>query len=295
MFQAHNPAQHTFDWYCNLIGVNQNNFARAARRLQGIVKQTREDYQSPFGKNFAYGQTSFQHGYLLAYFPYYIEPLYHTLKTANLPQYFFTKERLHVSFFGGGPCPEALGLAAYLREHAPNLSTVDISIFDREENWNTIQKGLLPQMLPYYSPEKTGYSIQNHDCNVITCGTGQCSNGSRVTGSDLVIAQNFLSEVQRDSDRTVDTFEKIVRRSNCRYLVFVENNYGKNKELLNMINQRLWSKKLSTGLANIGYQHTRPNFTLPRVLQENLFTGESGLMEKKNVKFYFMVIEIARA
>jgi len=294
MFQEHNPAQYTFDWYCNLIGANQSNVVQAAERLQGIVKQTREDYRSPFGKSFAYGQTSFQHGYLLAYFPYYIEPLYHTLKTANLPERFFAKDRLQVSFFGGGPCPEALGLAAYLRESAPNLSAVDISIFDRENTWNTVQQGLLPQMLPHYAAGKTRYSIQNHNCNVAACDAGKCSNSSEVTGSDLIIAQNFLSEVQKDGDRTVDTFEKIVRRSNCRYLVFVENNYGENKELLDMINRRLWSKGLSTGLAKIEYQHTRPNFVLPRILQENLFTGESGLMEKKNVKFHFMVIEIAR-
>ena len=127
MFQVHNPAQHTFNWYCNLIGAQQNDTAPAAERLRDIVKKIQKDYTSPFGIKFPYEQQSFQNGYLVAYFPYYIEPIYHVLKSANLPDELFSKDNLQVSFFGGGPCPEALGLAAYLREKAPNLKSVDIS------------------------------------------------------------------------------------------------------------------------------------------------------------------------
>ena len=294
MFQAHNPAQHTFDWYCDLIGATKNSAAISARRLRGIVKEIREGYRSPFGTRFPYGEQLFQNGYLVAYFPYYIEPLYHVLKSANLPEDLFAKKNLQVGFFGGGPCPEALGLAAYLQEKAPNLQSVDISIFDREQNWKAIQQDLLPKMLPTYAATKTKFSIHGRQCNVVKCDGNKCTNGKTITGSDLIIAQNFLVEVQENRDAAINTFEGIVRRSNCRYLVFVENNYGKNKEMLNIINHRLYSKGLSVGLAKIDSEVIRPNFTLPEVLQKNLFTGESGLIARKNVKFHYMVIEIAR-
>ena len=295
MFQAHNPSQRTFDWYCDLIGATQNNAASAARRLRGIVKEIRKGYRSPFGIRFSYGQQLFQNGYLVAYFPYYIEPIYHVLKSANLTEDIFGKEKLQVSFFGGGPCPEALGLAAYLREKAPNLQSVDMSIFDRENSWNIIQQGLLSEMLLDYAAPETEFSIQGRQCNVIKCNGSKCSSSKAITGSDLVIAQNFLAEVQTDSEAVINSFEGIVRRSNCQYLVFVENNYDKNKEMLNFINRRLYSKGLSVGLAKIGYTEIQPNFILPEVLRKNLFIGANGLIAKKYVKFHHMVIEIARS
>ncbi len=295
MFQVHNPAQHTFNWYCNLIGAQQNDTAPAAERLRDIVKKIRKGYTSPFGIKFPYEQQSFQNGYLVAYFPYYIEPIYHVLKSVNLPDELFSKDNLQVSFFGGGPCPEALGLAAYLREKAPNLKSVDISIFDLENSWNTIQQGLLPEMLPDYAAEQTSYSIQSRSCNVAKCDAMKCSNSSAIAASEIIVAQNFLAEVQTNYDTTIDAFEGIVRRSNCRYLVFVENNYSENRGMLDIINHRLYSKGLSTGLAEIDYNEICPNFTLPDILHNNLFTGESGLIAKKYVKYHSMVIEIARS
>jgi len=295
MFQAHNPAQHTFKWYCDLIGTTENNAATAAKRLQNIVRGIRNGYKSPFGIQFPYGRQSFQNGYLVAYFPYYIEPIYHVLKSANLPDELFSKDNLQVSFFGGGPCPEALGLAAYLREKAPNLKSVDISIFDLENSWNTIQQGLLPEMLPDYAAEQTSYSIQNHSCNVVKCDAMKCTNSSAIAASEIIVAQNFLAEVSNDCNAAINTFEGIVRRSNCRYLIFVENNYSENRGMLDIINRRLHIKGLSTGLAEIDYNEICPNFALPDVLYGNLFTGESGLIAKKYVKYHSMVIEIARS
>jgi len=263
--------------------------------LRDIVKKIRTGYRSPFGTKFSYEQQSFQNGYLVAYFPYYIEPIYHVLKLANFPDELFNKDSLQVSFFGGGPCPEALGLAAYLREKAPNLRSVDLSIFDREVSWNTIQQGLLPEMLPDYAAEQTSYSIRNRICNVEKCDAIKCSNRSAIAASEIIIAQNFLAEVQTNYDATIDAFEGIVRRSNCRYLVFVENNYSENRGMLDIINRRLHRKGLSTGLVEIGYDKICPNFTLPDVLHKNLFTGESGLIAKKYVKYHSMVIEIVRS
>ena len=297
MLYTHNPAQHTFNWYCNIIDAKNNNSSRsmiAAKGLKNSVRKTREGYQSPFGITFPYDQESFQNVYLVAYFPYYIEPLYHVLKAANLPEELFSSDSFRASFFGGGPCPEALGLAAYLREKAPNLQSVDISIFDRENSWNTIQQGLLAEMLLDYAASDTKFSVKGRQCNVTKCVGNKCSSGNTVSGSDLVIAQNFLAEVQTSREATIETFEGIVSRSNCRYLVFIENNYGKNKEILNLINHRLHIKDLSAGLAKIGYNEIRPNFPTPNILSRYLYENADGLRARKTVKYHYMIIEIKR-
>ncbi|MEA3543655.1 MAG: hypothetical protein U9R69_00380 [Thermodesulfobacteriota bacterium] len=294
LYQTHNPLQLAFNFYCNRIDATEHQIIEGVERLRDTVKGIRKGYNKPIGKNFPYGEESFQNGYLLAYFPYYIEPIYHVLKSANLPDDLFDKEGLKVGFFGGGPCPEALGLAAYLREKAPHLRSVAISIYDREMSWKAVQQGLLPQMLPHYAAKKTDYIIQDRKCDITTCNFAKCKHSSSITGTDLIIAQNFLAEVQGDCNKAIDTFEGIIRRSNCRYAVFVENNYNENKNLMAVLSRRLVSKGFSTKVANVTFKEIRPNFALPKVLQNHLFTGESGLMAKRNVKFHSMVIEIER-
>jgi hypothetical protein len=241
-----------------------------------------------------YGDSTFQNGYLVAYFPYYIEPIYHVLKQAELSEKLLAKKNLRISFFGGGPCPEALGVSAYLKEEAPNLQEVKISIFDREKNWNSIHQEFLAKMIPDFSGE-VRYSIQSRSCNLSACTPNMCSSSQSSVGSDLVVAQNFLSELQSNSEQAIEAFEGIVRRSRCQYLVFVENNYQENKGLLRLINQRLHEKGLSCGLAEINKNIIRPNIALPDILQHNLYTGEDKLIAKRNVKYHSMVIEIERA
>jgi len=183
-------------------------------------------------------------------------------------------------------------LAAYLRENAPELDAVDISVFDRESSWLPVQKVLIPDMLPSYASAKIAFTIHSRQCNVVHCPAGACSCG--VAGSDLIIAQNFLTEVYNNRDRAICTFEGLVRRSGCRYLVFVENNYSKTKELMNDIAAHLYTQGLTTKPVNAQTNEITPNVAMPDVLRQHLFTGENGLMAKKNVTYHHMVIEIAR-
>jgi len=220
VFPTHNPAQQTFKWYCDLCGVSEAHISSAAAHLRDHVSKIRSLYRQPVGGSFPYHDLYFKFAYLVAYFPYYIEPLYHTLNAANLDNSLFGSGHLKASFFGGGPCPEVLGLAAYLRNQAPDLSSVSISVFDRESSWQVIQKALVPDMLASYASDKTTFSIDCKHCNVVNCTAEICGCG--VAGSDMIIAQNFLTEVCGDSERAIKTFEGLVDRSGCRYLVFVE-------------------------------------------------------------------------
>ena len=194
MLYAQNPIQEVFEWYCGRINASENDLDLAAEKLQPIVKQIRTEYKSPFGKTFTYGDTEFQNGYLVAYFPYYIEPIYHVLKETDLSGDLLAKESLRVSFFGGGPCPEALGVSAFLREEAAHLKSVDIAIFDREKSWDKIHRELLTGMIKNYSGN-THYTIEGCHCNVSACAPEKCSSRKSIVGSDLVVAQNFMSEV----------------------------------------------------------------------------------------------------
>ena len=90
------------------------------------------------------------------------------------------------------------------------------------------------------------------------------------------------------------TFERLVRRSQCRYIVFVDNMYDKVRELMNEMSGYLFDKGLVRHRASATTASTHPNFRLPQVMQQHLFTGEDGLIPRYSVKFHHMVLEIAR-
>lgn len=292
MFPQHNPAQQTLDFICKLSGASEAHLTTAATQLRDHVRKVRKLYRQPVGGSFPYHDLYFQFAYLIAYFPYYIEPLTHVLTAANLPNDLFTNGNLKASFFGGGPGPEVLGLAAYLRERAPALEHVDVNVFDREPAWKIIQQVLLPDMLPGYASDRTGFSITSRQCNVVKCAAEVCACG--VAGSDLVIAQNFLTEVYGDSARAIKTFEGLVRRSGCRYLVFVENNYPQTMDLMNAIAWHLYTQGLAVSPVQARTDSIRPNVLTPEVLIQHLYADEDGLRARKNVHYHHMVIEIAR-
>lgn len=292
MFARHDPTRQTFQWFCELSGATENDMTAAAVRLRDHVKAIRNLYGNPIGVIIPYNDLYFKLAYLVAYFPYYIEPISYVLNAANFPADVFAGKNLKASFFGGGPCPEVLGLAAYLREKAPDLDSVDISVFDRESSWRPVQQVLIPDMLRSYASEKTAFSIHSRQCNVVECPASACSCG--VDGSDLIIAQNFLTEIYNNRDRAIQTFESLIRRSGSRYLVFVENNYPQTMELMNDIAAHLYAQGLTVSPVKAKTDKITPNVELPDVLRQHLFTGENGLIAKKNVTYHHMVIEIAR-
>lgn len=292
MFPTHNPAQQAFDWHCRSNNISESNFANAAVDMQKHVSRIRKLYKQPIGKIIPYNEADFRAAYLLAYFPYYIEPICHVLEAAKLPDSLFASGTLKAAFFGGGPCPEALGLAAYLKKRAPRLARVEATAFDRQPGWNPIQQGLVPSMMPCYKSGHTRFTLNSRPCDVVECLARECSCG--VAEMDIIIGQNFLTEVYLNRSKAFETFERLIKRSKCRYLVFVENNYDEVKVLMNDLSSYLFSKGLTKAKPVAETNEIRPNFRLPQVLRQNLFTWEDGLIPKSVVKYHHIVLEIAR-
>ena len=292
MFPSHNPAQQVFNWHCRSNHISESNLSAAAVDMREHVYRIRKMYNMPIGRTIPYGDADFRAAYLLAYFPYYIEPICHVLEAAKLPDSLFATGTLKAAFFGGGPCPEALGLAAYLRSRAPHLAHVEATVFDRQPGWNMIQQELVPSMMDSYKSVNTNFTLNSRQCDVVECLARQCTCG--VADKDIIIGQNFLAEVYNNRTKAIETFERLIKRSTCRYLVFVENQYREVKSLMNELSNYLYSKGLTTNRPVIETTSIRPNFRLPQVMQQHLFVGSDGLIPRYNVHFHHMVLEIAR-
>jgi hypothetical protein len=290
MFPPHNPAQQVFNWHCR--SNNDSNLVSAANEMREPVSRIRKLYNQPIGRSLPYDDPEFRAAYLLAYFPYYIEPVCHVLEKANIPDSLFASGTLKAAFFGGGPCPEVLGLAAYLCKRTPRLTSVEVTVFDRQSGWNRIQQELLPPMLKSYKSGHTNFTLKSKSCDVVECLARECTCG--IADKDIIIAQNFLTEVYTDRKCAIETFERLIRRSQCRYIVFVDNMYEKVKDLMNELSSYLHDKGLTKHRSSAETTFIRPNFRLPQVMQQHLFTGEDGLIPRYNVKFHHMVLEIKR-
>jgi hypothetical protein len=292
MAEQINPLQNVFTWLCQQNNIPQSNHAGAAVGMRGHVANARRLYLQPIGRQLPYHNPHFRAAYLLAYFPYYIEPIFHTLQAAEISDSLFAGGRLNLALFGGGPCPELLGVTAWLRRRAPQLESLDAVVFDREPGWSAIQEGLIPAMLDDYRSTTTSVTLAGHGCDVVECPTRDCSCG--VADRDLIVSQNFLTELYGGRQQALQTFERIIRTSRCRYLVFVENRYEAVRELMDRLAADLFSKGLITRPAGAAGSIRVAGFPLPPLLREHLFTGEDGLIPRKYVKYHSMVLEIRR-
>lgn len=292
MFSDNNPLNQVFIWLCQRNDIPESNYPGAAAGMRRHVANARRLYTQPIGRQLPYHDPHFRAAYLLAYFPYYIEPLYHVLQSAEIPDSLFDGGRLNVAFFGGGPCPELLGLAEWLRHRAPHLKSVDAVVFDRDPGWRTIQEGLIPAMLDGYRSEETRITLGNRDCDVVECLSRDCSCG--VADRDLILSQNFLTELYGKRHLALQTFERIIRKSRCHYLVFVENRYEAVRELMNELSANLHGKGLTTRPVTASSVDRIASFPMPHILGEHLFTGEDGLIPRKYIKYHHMVLEVRR-
>lgn len=292
MFPIHNPAQQVFNWHCRSNNIPASLTVSAATDMRKSVARIRKLYNQPIGRTLPYDDSEFRSAYLLAYFPYYIEPVCHVLEQAELPDTLFASGTLKAAFFGGGPCPEVLGLAAYLRKRVPRLAAVEATAFDCQAGWQAIQQGLVPSMVPYYKSGHTKFALKSKSCDVVSCLSRKCICGAG--DMDIIIAQNFLTEIYGDKQSAMETIERLIGRSQCKYIIFVDNMYDKVKEMMNELSVYLYTKGLTTSSPEAATSMIRPNFKLPQVMQQHLFTGEDGLKARFNVKFHYMVLEIAR-
>ncbi len=173
--------------------IPEDKHPDAANAMRRFVSQAREQFSQPLGKRMPYHDGNFRAAYLLAYFPYYIEPIYYALAEAK-PLF---AERpngvMNVAFLGGGPVPEALGLATYLRDHAPHISAIRGIVFDREEGWGKVHRELLPLIAPQYLRESASLTLEHKPCDVVNCLGSSCSCDSQLQETDFLISQNFLT------------------------------------------------------------------------------------------------------
>ena len=140
----------------------------------------------------AYGNSSARQAYMLAYYPYYIQPAMKIFSEIILKEpKIAAANELNLSFMAGGPCSEAIGVTEALQRNGKKCP-VNITILDRELGWKD-QHDLTQRLCQHYQPEAniTGFI----GCNILqscqTCPNAEQCRSKVFDTTNVYFLQNY--------------------------------------------------------------------------------------------------------
>jgi len=299
---------HPHDPYSPILeALRQLNCCDTDERLLERLRLTRpivRDLRSAYREcpcNVDYSSEITRAAYLLAYYPYYIE-IVHT-ELSKLPEEYlpstWNNESITACFLGGGPCPEVVGWLAYLSEHCPNINLVTIYIFDKyAESWSICGEITRSFVLPSYW---NGHlEIRSVPCDLLGCEA--LSNPlarEAIASSNFFVMQNWLND-QPGTSTSFDNCDRIIHNiftmvkyaPNDSLFLFADLNFTRVRNLYRVIERQVQIRQIGRPLLVVPetcYSIT-PDIQFPPLLDE-LFIGESGLVRRKNTRYFSAIIQ----
>ena len=239
----------------------------------------------------AYGNSSARQAYMLAYYPYYIQPAMKIFSEIILKEpKIAAANELNLSFMAGGPCSEAIGVTEALQRNGKKCP-VNITILDRELGWKD-QHSLTQHLCQYYQPEAniTGFI----GCNILqscqTCPNAEQCRSKVFDTTNVYFPQNYLSHLPyRDIGLFLERFaEKIRLAKPGSVFAIIDLNYLQSRTVLQkLLETQLPVKLLGTNInqgINIAI-HPWPD----DLWKEKIFLDQPGLWPKRRVNYYYLV------
>ena len=133
---------------------NKNNHGTFESYLQSLQKPAEELWNSYRSNQVkvSYSEPSIQAVYLIRYYPHYAYVNFQILEIIHSQNLFqkFINETLEVCLFGGGPCPEIVGLSKFLSDKYQNIKKLNVNVYDiASDEWtlsrNITEKFVMPE------------------------------------------------------------------------------------------------------------------------------------------------------
>lgn len=287
-FPTHDPYSLILPWLYEINKIPREKIPDALKRMKPHIKEARKKFRESLVIPLGYEDKIFRGVYLIAYFPYNIEPVFYALANSSINFSTLIGDKVTAAFFGGGPCPELLGLCTFLKRYYPRIRHIEALIFDREKGWDRTHRALKEKFLPYY----WGKTIELRQiyCNIVKCKDLECFCEEDLSKTDIIIAQNILTEVYRNREKCIETFKWIFQISSNKIAVFVDSINNEISKFMSDISETLYKEHIIRKQVTPKLDHIKPNFSIPDILQKFIFDGSDGLILKKYVKFNSLVI-----
>ncbi len=266
---------------------SENELIIHLKSLQEQVISLRQAFRD-FPVRVDYTEVKTQEAYMFAYYPHYTELLYYVLSAAS--DMLDNKCPSKLLLFGSGPCPEIVGYLKFLNKQnlAENID-LDVSIFDiSSTDWKYSRDITFNQIVPNY---KNGHTISNY--NPKDFNFNKPLGEFTLSKPCLVVYQNCLNEIDLAGYGIIKSnFEKLYNSlpSNSIIAIIDFSEYPAVVDLIKSIKTNLSSKngfkllKSDTIIKMPSYQNPTP------FIKENLLTGKTNLIPKKNVSFTYSLI-----
>lgn len=278
-------------------------------RVREAVQSLRQSYQPQHADEACvsrYHTEENRKAYMLAYYPYYVEPACRVVRDYVIPA---LQERqpfypvLNLAFFAGGPCPELYGTLKALRGAQFHDRTA-VTILDWERGWKSEQRiswqlckedGLIHR-------GDEGKLIYRCD-NLLPCE--QCMHGRTCRQriheqADVYFLQNYLSHVEPAEQETFLSKMRATMEQAKPGAVFViiDLQYAGSKAIMRELANRVqaeWDVPadiIGTNLFSGGAPAwSRCPYEMPAEVQAKIFRGDSGFLPKKWTRYYYLVLQ----
>ena len=278
-------------------------------RVREAVQSLRQSYQPQYANEACvsrYHTEENRKAYMLAYYPYYVEPACRVVRDYVIPalqerQVFYPV--LNLAFFAGGPCPEMYGTLKALRGAQLHDRTA-ITILDWECGWES------EQQISWQLCQEDGLVRCGDEGRLIYCCDNlapceQCMHGRTCRKriheqADVYFLQNYLSHVEPAEQETfLDKMRATVEQAKPgAVFVIIDLQYAGSKAIMRELANRVqaeWdvpAEVVGTNLFTSGAPSwSRCPYEMPAEVQAKIFRGDSGFMPKKWTRYYDLVLQ----
>lgn len=237
------------------------------------VKELRKKYR---GESVCvdYADENYRRAYMLAYFPFYINPIFQSLLSCQFIEKTGNIDTLSTCCFGGGPLPELVGIAKYVQSFMPDVWIIDCAVFDYFKEWTSERNLHTLNLLGHYYG-----GLVNLEENHIDLWSDDLQVPDQVARANLVVFQNCFNDCPEAKHDTLKRNVKAIweKMPINSLMIIIDLDYSNKIELIGQI------ESMITNIGgNILLPLTRYDAPLRncRLLIERLYDGTDGLIPR---------------
>lgn len=261
---------------------SENEFADYLQSLKPLVRELRCEYKRNNWVAINYACENMQAAYLLTYFPHYTDMLWKIFlrhgKEIGIPK--------NLSVFGGGPCPEIIGLLRWLGETNPVCAEkLTVTSYDNNQNWmsslDVVRKRVIVDVKELLGMNMNVYLNFEYADFVEKFPRAQLE-------PEFCVFQNMLNEIPEQSrnafvNNFVEFYESLKIGS---WICFINAGESESRaqSVMNSIQQLLTFDSKKQVL-----QHKTSFTQEPEMLTKHLLDGTDGLIAKRKLPFHYIL------
>ncbi|NCS87435.1 MAG: hypothetical protein AUK34_04030 [Ignavibacteria bacterium CG2_30_36_16] len=268
---------------CNSNNSKNIQYFLAGLKLQ--VKELRSLLKGAFA-NIDYSDRFTRTAYMLAYFPFYIEPIYYVTKSHINKLIEANTSEINICFIGGGPLPELLGLSKSISAKN-NVSILNCSILDAFPYWITEREYCTKSLLEDYFKGEVGI-----DSLTFNLWSNNLKIPKEIHNADLVVAQNCINDCPKDKFSIMKNNFQIIWNNMKKNssIIILDLNYNTISDLLKNL-KKYFSQSGGEIVQDISRGEKRPSIPKCQHLEELLFEQTDGLLARRVVKYYSLIVK----